>query len=56
MPMPKESLPEAVTPDESGNPHGIKEVYKKPEVESLAAEDIDRITMCACKAGDDNPY
>lgn len=30
--------------------------YILPEAEIVQTEDIDRASMCACKAGDDNPY
>ncbi len=49
MPVSKE-FSSAVVPDE------LKGTYVPPEAESLPTEKIDRATLCACKAGEDNPY
>jgi len=48
MPISKESTPGVISDE-------VKE-YAPPQAEILPTERIDRATLCACKAWDDNPY
>lgn len=52
MPVSKESTTEVISEVISDK----VEEYTPPEAEIIQTEDIDRASMCACKAGDDNPY
>lgn len=56
MPTPKEFSLEVITPDKPGEPHEAGEPYVPPQVEDLPTEIIERESLCACKAGDDNPW